>query len=317
MDSGRIAGVICWAAVLRIGFAFVIFSALLSFGQSQPPSPTPSELGQKKQSNTTEKQAIRRADDKPANPTSTPFNQPESEPQSGQQAQGAKHAEKTAPGSEIDWASLVVAIFTAVLAILAGCQFWAMHRQAEYMRDALEITRKTADAAKLSADIAKRGLEANIAIVSMILRTDVILQNDDETLPHCWVEMTVLNTGQSSARSFCFEHTVFIDGLTDDFVVKPEPTLTSSGDLSPGVPLVRGSPTIDALFPNARNIGWGYVITGGNLTVAGSARWESAFGERMRMDYKAHVDPSRVLSREECILFGFQIESTLKSDAHS
>lgn len=51
-----------------------------------------------------------------------------------------------------------MAIFSGFLVVVAVLQWWAIHKQAEYMRGALEETRKAADAAKSSAETAEKAL---------------------------------------------------------------------------------------------------------------------------------------------------------------
>lgn len=297
-------------------FALVVFSALLSFGSSQPPPPTPSESAYTDQNKTAPKEAEADTNKQSSDPSASAFDKqrPTVAPRDQQQARSERQQ-----SSPVDWwsrgSTILITLFTGALALLAFLQWSAMHKQAQYMRDALVETRKAADAAKLSANISRLGLEAGIGI-NMVLVTDCIFQEDDDTLTRCRVEITATNTGNSSARAFCFEYTIFIEGLTDDFVIKPDPIRIATGDLAPSHQIVRRSPMISELFPNSKRIGWSYVIDGKNLTVVGSVHYQSVFGERLRIDYVARPDPSTI-DRQPDRLLVFEVVGTLKSDTEA
>lgn len=297
---------------------FVVLSALLLFGQSQPPSPTPSELSQKKQDETPEKQAIGNANKKPASQASASANQIDSKPQGGEESQGAKYSEKTTARSGIDWPSWVVAIFTAVLAVVAGLQLWAMHKQAESMREGLIETKKAADAARDSAEYTRRGLEIsqgpNVVISSIVLNDEgQRTLSPDENLSNSWVEISLKNTGPTRAVFLRLEYTVIIEDM-EDLIGKPGIITTEPTDLPREVPFVKRSQCIGELFPDIENIGSGPVVDDRNLKVVGCIRYHSIFSERLRVDFDARINPSRVLPHEGTHLLSFDVTSTLKSD---
>ena len=74
--------------------------------------------------------------------------------------------------------NLFITLFTGVLAVVAILQFIAMHRQANYMRDGLDATKKSAEAAGKAAEAAKRNAEALVNSERAWVLTDLVFSAD-------------------------------------------------------------------------------------------------------------------------------------------
>jgi hypothetical protein len=138
--------------------------AVVAIGQSQTPPPTPGKPAQNYQGNATGKQDVASDDQRQANSVSTAINKLSSEITAWKNQQAAEDNKRdTSSGGWLMWSTIMTAIATLAIAGLGVFQWWAMHKQraamelqATYMKDALAETKKSADAAKSSADIADK-----------------------------------------------------------------------------------------------------------------------------------------------------------------
>jgi hypothetical protein len=133
---------------MRFWLALVFTGICLA--QSQPPAQAPSKTGQINQNIHADENYKRNTDDKHAAKAGSSINQ--NKPNSGSAQKDGK-GDQSSDSSSLG--NLLVVIFTGALAILAILEFWAMHRQAEYMRRGLRISVKQARIANRSALAAK------------------------------------------------------------------------------------------------------------------------------------------------------------------
>ena len=136
--------------------------ACLAFAQSQPPSPTAPKPTQTQKYETGGKKNISGTDNQEAHPAPFTLNK-ESSAKDAQDKDknGDKRAYASSPDYRFFGASItdwLIASFTLFLALLAGLQWRAMHQQAEYMRDALMETKKSAEAAIKAAEVSEKAL---------------------------------------------------------------------------------------------------------------------------------------------------------------
>jgi hypothetical protein len=125
-----------------LAIAFLLF-------QSAPPSPTPAKVSPKKpnSTNTRTEQANPAPHDSSAPPANVQIITEASENPSKQESNK----------SSTDW---WLTVFTGALVLVAVLQFFAMHRQAEYMRKGLRISIGAARATKQAVLAAKSSAEA-------------------------------------------------------------------------------------------------------------------------------------------------------------
>jgi hypothetical protein len=165
--------------VLRSAFSLAAFSALLLFGQSQPPSPTPAKSGEEPQQAEQSKPPEASTDQQPTQPTSATIHK-------GQTAQsqnvGTNPGEKAARGHTPDW---WLVWFTLALVVAAFLQLLAMLIQARYMR-------KTIDFAKRSMEITER---ARVALENFQFHDLEEPQHADFSFSY-----TITNTGKTNAN---------------------------------------------------------------------------------------------------------------------
>lgn len=90
-------------------------------------------------------------------------------------------------------ADVWMAIFSGLLVVVAALQWWAMRKQAKYMRDGLEQTRKAADAAKSSAETAVKTLR--------ITQRPVVGFGACSILATGEIRMELKNDGPTAARN--------------------------------------------------------------------------------------------------------------------
>jgi hypothetical protein len=152
---------------MRFAIVFV-FALSLSSQQSQPPSQSPTRSAQTQQDKAATKEAVQHSKKQPteqSTPNGNKTNRPattNNEQHGDIQSNDPSSPNHNFLGAKLsDW---LIVIFTFFLTVLAGLQFWAMHRQAKYMRDALTETRKAADAARDSADALMNGERAWILV---------------------------------------------------------------------------------------------------------------------------------------------------------
>jgi len=134
-------------ALLVVGFALS--------AQSRPaaPSPTQSSRGDRRTSDD-------RGNGKGSETAAKVSQNAPNQEANGTRQNGPNRVEATPSESSASGINdVLVTVFTGALAILAGLQFWAMHRQARYMRDGLVETKKAADAAAKSVEVARESTE--------------------------------------------------------------------------------------------------------------------------------------------------------------
>jgi hypothetical protein len=272
----------------------VILIALLGWlsnAQSQPPSPRPAKPAQENKNQPSPKQSESTTNQQPSEdiPALTDKVITELARRNQQQTAGERKKE-----TSIDWWGIfrdaLLVIFTGALAVLANRQHQAMIQQADYMRDALAETKKSADAAVNAATVAKRSLEvayqAKVGITSITLTDPWAMArtvDDNATLSRCCVEMILINTGSTMARNFSFEYLIDIDGL--EGVINPPAMIhRDPTDLHPSVPFQKMSLPIHGHFPDA-NVLWRYAVEGRNLTVSGHFSYWDIFGNQFRAGY--------------------------------
>ena len=132
---------------LMARLVLAILAATVLFAQSQPPAPTPIEHIQEKQNDSYSKNDAAQKELAPPVRVSIP---------GPIHVIGEDQRAKDNQKSSTDW---WIVFFTGLLAVVAVLQFLAMHRQANYMRDGLALTKQSSDAATESARIAKATLE--------------------------------------------------------------------------------------------------------------------------------------------------------------
>jgi len=97
--------------------------------------------------------------------------------------------------------------FTAALVVFSGLQFWAMYKQAHYMKRGLRISIKqtriaarSAATAKLSAETSKRSLE--VLEGADITPETITISGDTETIvPSSTITVVLRNHGRTLRRS--------------------------------------------------------------------------------------------------------------------
>ena len=172
----------------------VLFIALMFLTQSQGPTPTPSKTGQSEQPSTDHK--AQQANPKQVPPETALTINGQIVTQAGENGRRKKEAE-----SSTDW---WLVIFTAALVVVAAFQYWAMHRQAAYMRRGLRISVRAARASKQSADAAKRNAEfAEKSLVQLnraYLTVDWWSDQSREQDTLFWVSFRIFNPSHTAAR---------------------------------------------------------------------------------------------------------------------
>jgi hypothetical protein len=144
--------------------------ACCALGQPQPPSPTARKTAQENQDQATPKAAEQESNERPIT-----INIPGgTEIRIGEKKEARNGDEKQ---SSTDWWALpntvLVTTFTGFLAWLAHRQRQAMTEQAGYMRDGLAETKRSADAAWLSAEALINSERAWVKVVDIINPSDV------------------------------------------------------------------------------------------------------------------------------------------------
>jgi len=196
----------------------IIIALLLQTPQpSQRPSPAPGESTKTDKDKTPPEQNKATADQKAADEASALLDKAISEIARRDQEQSTRKSKQEAPA---DWwgraSTVLITIFTGVLAYLAYLQWRAMDQQATHMRDALVETRKTADAAQMSAEVAKNSVEltqrAFIQVVSMgFNRGRIPLADDVPVTDDASVVINIKNHGPTRALNITVKGTLSID----------------------------------------------------------------------------------------------------------
>ena len=153
--------------VLSILWHLSALCGFLAIVESQPPTPAPVESGQIAEQQTRAGNSDSSGNRDATQPKIISVQTPESKPDNGpHKNQRDEHDAK----STAEWWSwfnaTIVAFFTFVLVVVGILQWWAMHKQAKYMRDGLSSAQLTAEAAKQSAD----------AAIQSTIQTDAIIE---------------------------------------------------------------------------------------------------------------------------------------------
>src|SRR6185436_18778597 len=226
-----------------------LLAVLLLAIPSKGPTPAPAKAGQEPQNQTTPKGSEPNSNQQPTGNASSALTQPRSVATTGEQPKAGKPYKAQATA---DWGFIwnifntaLLTSFTGALAWLAHRQHQAMKRQAVYMRGALKETKKAADAAILSANIAKRALEtlerADIMVTEVRLDNpdDVEIPQDTPVAALRWntrISVVFKNVGRSKAKHLthlCRLRLVNHEDLHHDWMTNSLPY-----ELAPGEPAI-------------------------------------------------------------------------------
>jgi hypothetical protein len=303
---------------LWIGIASIVIlisSIWLANAQSQPPAPSSTIGAQSKQDKTAGDSDIIGSHNQPSGAFSASGNQAGSPAATGKQRSNSESGDSSSLGNTF------IVVFTGFLVVLAGFQFWAMHRQAGYIKHGLRlsikqarIANRSAIAAKSAADVARRSLEvayqAKVGISSIMLADPIPrfrTMNNDTTLSRCCVEMNLVNTGSTVARNFSFEYLIDIYGLegaiNPPVMIQCDPT-----DLHSGIPFQRMSLPVGSIFPDAHVL-WRYAVEGRNLTVSGHFSYWDIFDNHIRGGYFARITTPPNLQLMNPIEIAFEVNT--------
>jgi hypothetical protein len=179
--------------------------------QSQPPSPTPTKTAQDNQGNATSKQAVATSNQNDAKSLSTAIDKLTSEVAAWKKQQAAEERERDpSSGGWAIWSTIVTAFATIAIAFLGYFQWRAMHRQADYMRRALQLSiRQTRLAARSTAatEVAANAAKSSAGIAEEALRiaerADLFLSNvntDKVFSTESCVGIEIKNFGRTTAE---------------------------------------------------------------------------------------------------------------------
>lgn len=298
--------------IAALAFCIALFA---SAQQSRPPAPGPPVVGQNQKSKRTPEQPKAQSGQSRADSISASIDKLTTE------VTAWKDQSKAPPekgDASADWilafATLLIAVLTFFQWLILKAHHKVMDRQANYIRDALAETKKSSDAAVSAAEVAKRSLEvayqAKVGITSIVLRDPVPearSMDNDATLSNCCIEMSLINTGPTVARSFTFTYLIDIFGL--EGIINPPVAITyGPTELHPNVTFERESLPIHLIFPDA-NVLWGYAIEGRNITVSGDFSYWDIFGNRFTVDYFARIRPPANLDFVQEIEIPFEVNT--------
>jgi len=279
--------------------------------QSQPPTPTPTARRETKQNEIRPKRSQTNPDNKASSHSPAPANEkgPEGTAESKQDSRSKKGEDSatrdwTTPERLPDW---LLAIFTFVLVCVGILQWLTMqgHERAlgamrDSMRDGLEQTKKAADAAAKSADVADLALK-------LAERADILLLNAGfsyeeglvSVLRDSSIFITFENLGRTRANHVRFDTTLVVEGIfQENFGVGP---IAIGPGQSRKVVLRR----LQRLFPDdvvAR------VLSGGvPMYFTGVLTYEDVFQYTHTLEYKGIFDP---------LSAGFLMEDPSQAENH-
>ena len=140
--------------------ALALLVSLVPLVALEPPPPTELVSGQVPEQLGQEPEPDPAAGDDSPEPAAPPLLQDEAKPDNRPHDNQGSPQEDESPSEWWSWFNgTAVALFTFLLTIVAGLQWWLMRQQSGYMRDELQVTRVAADAAKTSADAAEQTVE--------------------------------------------------------------------------------------------------------------------------------------------------------------
>jgi hypothetical protein len=209
--------------------------------------------------------------------------------------------------SGASWPDWIMALFTLALAVLAGAQFWAMYRQAEYMRRGLAETKRAANAAASASATTKLALEisnrANVGIESIVLRDPwpVGTRRIENRAARSFIEVTIKNYGATPAKEMSFEFRV----LMPPYIGEPVPIVSRKTELHS----LCSSPS--AFKPIHEISGEFFKNADANmflrdLRVDGYIRYKDVFGHGYYVECAATFDPTG---------WEFEVVTTVRSDS--
>ena len=212
---------------------------------SQPPSPAPTKTAQDNQGKAQAKQREESSDHDATDKISSAINKLTAEVASWKQQCNSAAQKNDAPADWwLKWSTIVSAVATFCIAVLAWFQWRAMrgHKEAldamaTHMRNGLAETKKAADAAKESADAAR---DSFIAVHRPQLTVRFVVTVSEIAAAGQGVSGTFLiyNTGATSATiGRCYSEVVFGDSLptrSEQYAEGPGEAVEPSRVLGPG-----------------------------------------------------------------------------------
>jgi hypothetical protein len=228
---------------MRICFIILCLSVSAPMIDASPtPTPTPTSHIERRETRKTN--SLSNDNSAIAQPRVSPLNQ---EPTDNEAQNQQNSRPKDSIKSPFGWGTDTwIAIFTFFLAVLAGCQFWAMHRQARFMREALAETKKAADAATMSAKTAKDALhlcERADVLIYKVTASKPATYGSPNLGPTSVVTITFKNYGRT--RAMHLTATCYLEIYS---LEQTEPLKISKPAV--GVPMVLGAgDTFEVKFP--------------------------------------------------------------------
>lgn len=196
--------------IALLAFSIALFA---SAQDSQPPAPTPPKIAQNNKGETARKQAETPNYQSAADSLSAAISKLTSEVTTWKQQQSTERKkEDSSTDRGIMWSTIVTAAATIAIAVLAYFQWktlkahhTVMDRQADYIRDALKETRRSADAAMGSVDLLISRERARLVVSDMELANPMDATN-------IFVKLSIRNIGHSHAfqvemRAACYLRT--------------------------------------------------------------------------------------------------------------
>jgi len=239
--------------------------AIFIFGQSQPPTPTPAKATRANQEKTRLEQEKAESNDKSTQDLVAAINQLTAAVETGnQQKLSTQTNNKSSPNGRAIINTVLITIFTGILAIVAGLQFWAMHRQAEYMRSGLmasirasRAAQQAARAAKASAEALKNTEQAWLFVEDPILPKLVALEDLDpmqQEEKYLLALCTVKNHGKTPAKVIA-QWTELQIGTGNNRTAPPRPEVYEvTGTINPYfIPPTETRPLIGESVPQRLN----------------------------------------------------------------
>jgi hypothetical protein len=201
--------------------AIPIIIALLLQLNSQPPSPTPPKVAQPQQQQGANKTS---EGERPqlTNPETTGI-------------VNNKSDNHTSEGNEKTPTNRWFIGLTGALVLLAGAQFWAMHRQAEYMRKGLSLSIRQARTAARSADAAVLSAETAKQALALLEVADIMVSEISFSTGGLMARETVLcflikNCGRSRAENVTVVGEFCVSAATVPLTTLPIACVLGAGD---------------------------------------------------------------------------------------
>lgn len=222
--------------------------------ESQPPSPAPSEVRQPEQHGSADQRPNTSPTNAPAHQSPAVVHEPRAEPnQNAPDRQREKH-DNEPPFNR--WNTGLVTLFTAVLAIVGALQYCSMQqqarymqKQADYMRDGLEITKQS----NVVAARAAKAAEDSVALARQTSRLDqrawVAVKHIEGTIKlgePIKATVTISNSGKTFAKQ------VAINCLVQPFYMGANPAFESvlqEKEAKGGIPKSVVAPGAEMSFP--------------------------------------------------------------------